>query len=557
MSKLSTQTIQRARSGSRKCLDELSSALTAENYALAVLDAALEHLHLEDLPKGQLLILFHDRLQRALSAVRLVYSCLVKCGRETPLARPTTSRIQKHFDSLLAWMTLIIKGNIEPTAYATISTLILRMVFHDDAFSLPIYSSPHALNLALKLWQYELVIDDHVLDTLAEGSPPPNTVLIYTFLVHQDGAQIFGDLVASSKRRLSAFLDALLLKLKRLTGLLQENPTNSGATSLRTKRSLCLKELVALTSLFASLVSPSERFLDGVASLLQIAKSNRCLGLVVNSGLLEALVKLYPSCQWGDERGEKLGRYVLTFLASAACYPKILKSLGNVTSNIRALLEVLKLDTKSNLWFRLVQHITNLSSLLPSVGFGILNCDNDCSFSSRLDESSLCAKICTGCYFMTYCSVQCQKDDWSRRHRLECAELRQRTQGYYGNARVSQHAKAFYLSLAKTLFHNPNFKQIFAQNIDEGKDVVVGIRTGAGKTLSFWLPLTMALDEKEKNIMIVVTPLNLLGKQNEAELKKAGISAIAVSKQTANANTTESPLSAEPCPPSLNLMDAP
>ena len=36
---------------------------------------------------------------------------------------------------------------------------------------------------------------------------------------------------------------------------------------------------------------------------------------------------------------------------------------------------------------------------------------------------------------------------------------------------------------------------------------------------------------------IVITPLNLLGKQNEVLLEKAGISAIAVSMQNANTET--------------------
>ena len=43
-----------------------------------------------------------------------------------------------------------------------------------------------------------------------------------------------------------------------------------------------------------------------------------------------------------------------------------------------------------------------------------------------------------------------------------------------------------------------------------------------GKTLCFWLPLLF----RPNGIQIVVTPLNLLGKQNAASLTKAGISAI-------------------------------
>ena len=44
-----------------------------------------------------------------------------------------------------------------------------------------------------------------------------------------------------------------------------------------------------------------------------------------------------------------------------------------------------------------------------------------------------------------------------------------------------------------------------------GKDVVGCAATGAGKTLSFWIALLMALADGENKMIFVVTPLNLLG----------------------------------------------
>jgi len=66
------------------------------------------------------------------------------------------------------------------------------------------------------------------------------------------------------------------------------------------------------------------------------------------------------------------------------------------------------------------------------------------------------------------------------------------------------------------------------------KDVVAVAATGAGKTLSFWIVLLMALEQGEDKMIFVVTPLNLLGKQNVEALDKAGLSAIAVSSENAN-----------------------
>ncbi|TFK18252.1 P-loop containing nucleoside triphosphate hydrolase protein [Coprinopsis marcescibilis] len=68
------------------------------------------------------------------------------------------------------------------------------------------------------------------------------------------------------------------------------------------------------------------------------------------------------------------------------------------------------------------------------------------------------------------------------------------------------------------------------QNIQKGLDVIACLPTGAGKTLTFWMPVLMAIEEGSKDAMtFVITPLNLLGKQNEQQLKAANISAISIS----------------------------
>lgn len=66
-----------------------------------------------------------------------------------------------------------------------------------------------------------------------------------------------------------------------------------------------------------------------------------------------------------------------------------------------------------------------------------------------------------------------------------------------------------------------------------GKDVVGIAATGVGKTLSFWIPLLMALEEGHDSMIVVVTPLNLLGKKNVDELSAAGIKGIAIDSKSA------------------------
>lgn len=61
------------------------------------------------------------------------------------------------------------------------------------------------------------------------------------------------------------------------------------------------------------------------------------------------------------------------------------------------------------------------------------------------------------------------------------------------------------------------------------QDTICIAPTGAGKTLTFWLPLLLSTS----NVVVVVTLLNILGVQNEEKLKKLGISAIAVDGENA------------------------
>lgn len=67
-----------------------------------------------------------------------------------------------------------------------------------------------------------------------------------------------------------------------------------------------------------------------------------------------------------------------------------------------------------------------------------------------------------------------------------------------------------------------------------GKDVIVCAATGFRKTLTFWIPLLMALDEGQDKLTIIVTPLNLLGRQNVDNLKEVGITVVAVDAETLN-----------------------
>ncbi|KAI0764454.1 hypothetical protein BC629DRAFT_1256452, partial [Irpex lacteus] len=71
--------------------------------------------------------------------------------------------------------------------------------------------------------------------------------------------------------------------------------------------------------------------------------------------------------------------------------------------------------------------------------------------------------------------------------------------------------------------------QVTQALLQGNKDVVVKSGTASGKTLTFWMPLLFS----RTSIQVVITPLNLLGLQNERELVGRGIRAISISGDTA------------------------
>lgn len=65
--------------------------------------------------------------------------------------------------------------------------------------------------------------------------------------------------------------------------------------------------------------------------------------------------------------------------------------------------------------------------------------------------------------------------------------------------------------------------------LEGDKHIVCSAATGFGKTLTFFMPLLFSTD----GIIVIVTALNILGKQNIEQLAAVGISGIAISSENA------------------------
>ncbi|KAF8220596.1 hypothetical protein L208DRAFT_1071779, partial [Tricholoma matsutake] len=78
------------------------------------------------------------------------------------------------------------------------------------------------------------------------------------------------------------------------------------------------------------------------------------------------------------------------------------------------------------------------------------------------------------------------------------------------------------------------FQIKIALAIYEKKDIIRTAATSSGKTLSFWIALLMVLEDGKDKTEVIVTPLNILGKQTIQDLGATDVNAIAVSKENAN-----------------------
>ncbi|KAJ3549966.1 hypothetical protein NM688_g5124 [Phlebia brevispora] len=85
---------------------------------------------------------------------------------------------------------------------------------------------------------------------------------------------------------------------------------------------------------------------------------------------------------------------------------------------------------------------------------------------------------------------------------------------------------------AKAFGHQPCLWQckVTQAILKRDRDVVNVAPTGAGKTMTFWMPLLF----RPVGTVVVITPLNILGTQNKQKLMKLGIPAINIDAQSAS-----------------------
>ncbi|KAF6754707.1 hypothetical protein DFP72DRAFT_363274 [Ephemerocybe angulata] len=168
---------------------------------------------------------------------------------------------------------------------------------------------------------------------------------------------------------------------------------------------------------------------------------------LVKGGLLSVYLNFLIHESWVQERRFKeacrqLGKWIANYSFYPSVHAAIMDALGRVDQNsLRELLNR-KEDHWTRLqWAALSYPIYNLGRpamrLVESNKANICNNPSHASTNGILSNTSdpfITLQACSSCHLAVYCSIQCQKQDWSQSgHREDCPQL---TKVYSGKANI-------------------------------------------------------------------------------------------------------------------------
>ncbi|RXW16360.1 hypothetical protein EST38_g9490 [Candolleomyces aberdarensis] len=118
-----------------------------------------------------------------------------------------------------------------------------------------------------------------------------------------------------------------------------------------------------------------------------------------------------------DNQSIKIGDQLLKLIGQYCVFPSVLSKIGY----IEIPKDLVMNSALASDWSTLSRATEKgLEIYKDQYQNGISLCDNLTCSHSVDSSSSFKSKACSGCSSVAYCSRQCQKEDWAKRHRLEC-----------------------------------------------------------------------------------------------------------------------------------------
>ncbi|KAG2014943.1 hypothetical protein CC2G_008263 [Coprinopsis cinerea AmutBmut pab1-1] len=495
MARLKPEVIEKARNGDLESLQKLRQSITEKNYVVSALEAALVHIETPLAVPNTAQPGFLDSFHRVGYALEVILSCVVYGGRSPAVKQSTVATVLGKLDQLFTSNLVFLDCMLDPpknlpavmlpgVAVRLACRLMYVILIAHKELAEAMFSCPTATQLALRLWSVSKNRNgDAYLDLpVIAGSPDPSTIIQLYVLIESGKAALIDALLCSRSHR-RAFSTAFVSRVRQI-GLYRDSNNGSNvfpipgmenhwrmvkdvAVGLATHPTIyCSLSRLDFFKVWARALvtaigdNTSPQVIDRTCDIIVAAEM--CGGnkwaavrdVVLEGFLCVALRSLLDIARTDDKGLVERATWIPQYLSKYAYYPSFTPLLhGQISSVVGVEGQQRRLErspiAKELYAFIGAAHEANESRYEPRERHVVI-CDNSSAPHSCPNPTSLdptkAGKTCGGCHWVNYCSAKCQQEDWTRRHRWECAEMRREYIGMMYPHRVLSLATLNFLS---------------------------------------------------------------------------------------------------------------
>ncbi|TEB27499.1 hypothetical protein FA13DRAFT_873260 [Coprinellus micaceus] len=457
--------VSRIDSGDAPSIWNLLKEFGSRGLTLEAISALLKHLDINLVPNivtGE-----HTRephktyADRALPCVTSLTDIALACRLHPSFKDAVVPQIVEKIDGICLWTNYCLHfglsfperpgpGEDFRKAYFAHSLMLLTLVELYPEISQAMFSSNAFAGLMIRLWMTQGKRRQEFM-RLNDAKACPILSLMLSALRNETFSQLFAQRIASRGSHLpDDFARSVVARTRQLFQSLSQVSLSKHVGSLGRLVHIAWMARLAAPELERSFIKVKYMLEFGKALHLVLARvqtesvstevmlslRNTTMRLVepgINGRLYGPLiwrelvegdvygVLLYLLAQGGSPGEVEFLKNACGAMATYTVYPCVLKRLdkARIPDGVRE-----KLGENRRLkdfWLDFDGTLQTRGEILQEMPEGLSICDNLRCPGDRLAEEAL-VKQCSHCHTVTYCSKQCQKEDWVRYHRAECRE---------------------------------------------------------------------------------------------------------------------------------------
>ncbi|KAG2016621.1 hypothetical protein CC2G_009775 [Coprinopsis cinerea AmutBmut pab1-1] len=480
MPRISPAIMARARNGEATAFTEMFSLINTDSYTPEILEVALSHLRRDVAPSR---VSGSRRVDTLISrALGCVSQCLLFC-RATPFEDKSVDLLMDDLEAITHWLTVCFLECSE-SSYNQMqvfmgSNMLYALTSLNERLGTGVFGSPSGLRYLHLLWTSR----DHKGQPFSEVHNPIKCSILASMqlcISNPMWRDFFVDFILSSPTILAQFCECLRQRVAQVVQLQRVGGVSASSLCGHTlglfqlaswlgENSVILKRLQASEYLRYGVEATTElsrlpqvQLKDKVLLLAQVGaffpllpgSSPSALAPILPK-LLDILARIIPQAS-----KDPFGRHTVSGLAlgwrGILGYLRVNKAFKEAMDQIppRILSSSLKLASPIRDWSNLLQDIQFQHSCMVDFSEDPISlCDNDLHDHDSASPMKTSPKSCSGCHSVVYCTTACQNQDWSTRHRDECAVMnRSYRLRKERNLHRSQHTRAFQVYLAVRMF---------------------------------------------------------------------------------------------------------